>query len=40
MGANCRVAKLFSEIASLLEIADDNVFKIRAYRRAADLIGA
>ena len=40
MGANCRIANLFSEIASLLEIAGDNVFKIRAYKRAADLIGA
>ncbi|PWB42818.1 MAG: DNA polymerase/3'-5' exonuclease PolX [Candidatus Methylomirabilota bacterium] len=32
---NLEVARLFHEIADLLEIKDDNVFKIRAYRRAA-----
>ena len=32
---NLEIAKLFHEIADLLEIKDDNVFKIRAYRRAA-----
>jgi DNA polymerase (family 10) len=29
------IAKLFNEIADLLEIKDENIFKIRAYRRAA-----
>ena len=32
---NLDIAKLFHEIADLLEIKDENVFKIRAYRRAA-----
>ena len=36
MGANNpRVAKLFNEIADLLELKGDNPFRIRAYRRAA-----
>ncbi|WP_337288273.1 DNA polymerase/3'-5' exonuclease PolX [Candidatus Methylomirabilis sp.] len=33
--SNLDIAKLFHEIADLLEIKDDNAFKIRAYRRAA-----
>ncbi|MGH7429009.1 MAG: helix-hairpin-helix domain-containing protein, partial [Candidatus Methylomirabilaceae bacterium] len=32
---NLEIARLFNEIADLLEIKDENVFKIRAYRRAA-----
>jgi len=32
---NLEIAKLFHEIADLLEIKNDNAFKIRAYRRAA-----
>ncbi|HLC21665.1 MAG TPA: helix-hairpin-helix domain-containing protein, partial [Candidatus Methylomirabilis sp.] len=32
---NLEISKLFHEIADLLEIKDENVFKIRAYRRAA-----
>jgi DNA polymerase (family 10) len=32
---NLEIAKLFHEIADLLEIKADNAFKIRAYRRAA-----
>jgi DNA polymerase (family 10) len=32
---NLEIAKLFNEIADLLEIKEENVFKIRAYRRAA-----
>ena len=32
---NLEIAKLFHEIADLLEIKDENTFKIRAYRRAA-----
>lgn len=33
--SNLDIAKLFHEIADLLEIKDENIFKIRAYRRAA-----
>lgn len=40
MGANCRIAHLFSEIASMLEIRNANPFRIKAYKNAADLIGA
>ncbi|UFS69393.1 DNA polymerase/3'-5' exonuclease PolX [Geomonas sp. RF6] len=32
---NREIARIFSEMASILEIKDDNVFKIRAYRKAA-----
>ncbi len=32
---NLEIAKRFNEIADLLEIKEDNVFRIRAYRRAA-----
>ncbi len=32
---NLEIAKLFNEIADLLEIKEENIFKIRAYRRAA-----
>ena len=32
---NPQVARLFHEIADLLELSGDNPFKIRAYRRAA-----
>jgi DNA polymerase (family 10) len=32
---NQEIAKLFNEIAGLLEIKNDNPFRIRAYRRAA-----
>lgn len=32
---NLEIAKLFHEIADLLEIKGENTFKIRAYRRAA-----
>ena len=32
---NLEIARLFNEIADLLEIKDENIFKIRAYRRAA-----
>ncbi|WP_462137770.1 DNA polymerase/3'-5' exonuclease PolX [Candidatus Mycalebacterium sp.] len=38
MGANRQIAHLFSEIASMLEIQNSNPFKIRAYKKAADLI--
>jgi DNA polymerase (family 10) len=36
---NRSVARVFGEIADLLEIRGDNAFKIRAYRSAADTIG-
>ena len=32
---NREIARIFSEIADILEIKEDNVFKIRAYRKAA-----
>ena len=32
---NLEISKLFHEIADLLEIKDENIFRIRAYRRAA-----
>ena len=35
---NLAVARIFAEIADLLEIKSDNPFKIRAYRNAADTI--
>jgi DNA polymerase (family X) len=36
---NREIARVFSEIADLLEIKGENGFKIRAYRTAADTIG-
>ena len=36
---NQGVARLFTEIADLLEIKGDNPFKVRAYRNAADIVG-
>jgi len=35
---NSEVAKVFQDIADLLERKKDNWFKIRAYRKAADSI--
>jgi DNA polymerase (family X) len=35
---NEKIAIIFSEIADMLEIMDENVFRIRAYRRAAELV--
>ena len=32
---NQEIAKIFNEIADLLEIKNENTFRIRAYRRAA-----
>lgn len=32
---NREIARIFSDIADILEIKEDNVFKIRAYRKAA-----
>ncbi len=37
---NDEVARLFTEIADLLEIKRENPFKIRAYRNAADIVGS
>jgi DNA polymerase (family 10) len=37
---NRQVARVLAEIADLLEIKGENAFKIRAYRTAADTIGA
>jgi len=37
---NFEVAKIFNEIADILEIKDENPFRIRAYRRAAQNIEA
>ncbi len=35
---NSRIASIFSQIADLLEIQDENPFRIRSYRRAAQAI--
>jgi DNA polymerase (family 10) len=35
---NAAIARVLGEIADLLEIKDDNPFKIRAYRNGADII--
>src|SRR5215475_12821880 len=34
---NAAIARVLREIADLLEIKDDNPFKIRAYRNGADI---
>ncbi len=36
--SNQEIAQVFSEIADILELKEDNPFKIRAYRKAASLI--
>jgi DNA polymerase (family X) len=36
---NNAIARIFREIADLLEIKGDNPFKIRAYRNGADIVG-
>jgi DNA polymerase (family X) len=36
---NAAIARIFREIADLLEIKGDNPFKIRAYRNGADIVG-
>ena len=36
---NRTIARVFGQIADLLEIKGENAFKIRAYRSAADLLG-
>ena len=35
---NVEIAAALSELADLLEIASENVFRVRAYRRAAETI--
>lgn len=35
---NQQIAKIFMEIAELLELKEENIFKVRAYRRAAQNI--
>ncbi len=35
---NKEIAKVFTDIADLLELKKDNIFKIRAYRKAAKSI--
>ena len=37
---NAAIARILREVADLLEIKGENLFKIRAYRSAADTIGA
>ena len=37
---NAQIARVFAEIADLLEIKGENAFKIRAYRGASETIGA
>jgi DNA polymerase (family 10) len=38
MISNYEIARIFSQIADLMEVRDDNPFKVRAYRKAADTI--
>ena len=35
---NLAIARIFAEIADLLELKSDNPFKIRAYRNASETI--
>ncbi|HQR22738.1 MAG TPA: helix-hairpin-helix domain-containing protein, partial [Burkholderiaceae bacterium] len=35
---NARIAAVFEEIADLLEVQDENPFRIRAYRNAARMV--
>lgn len=36
---NTEIASVFNDIADMLELKKDNIFKIRAYRKAARSIG-
>ena len=36
---NAEIARVLTEIANLLDISEQNVFKIRSYQRAAEVIG-
>lgn len=35
---NAEIAQIFSEIADMLEVLNENVFRVRAYKRAAEVI--
>jgi len=37
---NVQLARAFAQLADLLELAGENPFKVRAYRRAADLLAS
>jgi DNA polymerase (family 10) len=37
--ANTDIARVFDEIADLLELGDENPFRVRAYRNAARIVG-
>ncbi|MDD5449236.1 MAG: DNA polymerase/3'-5' exonuclease PolX [Candidatus Omnitrophica bacterium] len=37
---NLEIAKIFNQIADLLELKDENIFRVRAYRRAAQNLEA
>jgi DNA polymerase (family 10) len=36
---NAQISAVFEEIAAMLELRKDNIFKIRAYRKVARAIG-
>jgi DNA polymerase/3'-5' exonuclease PolX len=36
---NADIARAFEEIADLLELRDENPFRVRAYRNAARVVG-
>ncbi len=38
MKENLKIAEIFEDIAFLLEIKDENPFKIKSYKRVAELI--
>jgi DNA polymerase (family 10) len=38
MISNYEIARIFSQIADLMEVREDNPFKVRAYRKAAETI--
>ncbi len=40
MSKNQEISQVFNDFATLLEIKDDNIFKIKAYRKAAENIEA
>src|SRR5262245_8344620 len=37
--SNADIVKVFDEIADLLELGDENPFRVRAYRNAARIVG-
>ena len=36
---NADIAKVFEQIADLLELGNENPFRVRAYRNAARIVG-